>query len=274
MENKPNIDKIIIAPQIVVYKNIFKNSNELVNTLASDNPGSTFSNWRKWYEQGYRKEADLYQTTKIELNDSEIIKKEKTFLKEIQGIIELIQKDYFDSFRDGIWPDFIKDWNKLKEKKNLLYIDYFKYDIEKIGVREDLMMDYHVDEFLSVNETKTKRHVITINLYLNDDYDGGEICAYDSISDKSYKYKPRPGDIVVMPSTEPFYHAVKSFSNADRYFLRTFIDYEIEAPIEQKKENNKVDGMNEEEQEYVKNDSQILNKIIAGSEIEVNDVQS
>jgi hypothetical protein len=33
------------------------------------------------------------------------------------------------------------------------------------------------------------------------------------------------GDAVIMPSTEPFYHGVKQYFNADRYFARTFLDY-------------------------------------------------
>jgi hypothetical protein len=92
-----------------------------------------------------------------------------------------------------------------------------------------------------------------MNYYLNDNYSGGEICAYDSISDKSYQYKPKPGDVVVMPSTAPFYHAVKSFDEADRYFLRTFIDYPVNETSE---DQYNWDEVQTKEEEFIKNNMQ------------------
>jgi hypothetical protein len=47
--------KIIVAPQIVIYKNIFKNSENIINILNKDSDDSLLSKWDNWYDQGKRK---------------------------------------------------------------------------------------------------------------------------------------------------------------------------------------------------------------------------
>jgi hypothetical protein len=240
--------KVIVAPQIVIYKNIFKNSKGLIDVLENDNIDSSFSNWERWYEQGYRKHS-TFNILNHQANQ------ENKYLLEISNIINFINEDYFDEFgkNNGIWPSFIKDWNIVKDNKKQFDIDYFKYDIKKIGKRpqDKLMMEYHVDDFLLENTVQSMRHVITINFYLNNEYFGGEICAYDAVSGKSYMYKPSPGDAVVMPSTEPFYHAVKPFQDFDRYFLRVFIDYPVPG-------NLNLNEFNKKYLEYVNQDLQMI----------------
>jgi hypothetical protein len=239
-------EKLVIAPQIVVYKNLFKHSKELIEELEFDKEDSVFSKWNPWYEQGYRKDCSF----RLDASKDNL---ETLYLKEIVDLIEYIKKDYFAEFGEnkGIWPSFVKDWDSLVKKNNISYLDYFKYD--KRSYNEDdttYKMEYHVDDFLLESNANGMRHVITINFYLNDEYDRGEICAYDSSSGKSYKYKPKPGDAVVMPSTKPFYHAVKNF-NKDRYFLRSFVDYHVAGEIDWEK-------MIKEQHEYVLNDMQIV----------------
>jgi hypothetical protein len=229
-----HVKKIIVAPQIVIYKNIFQYSKEIIKLLDKDSKNSLFTKSRDWHGQGFRKDVIYNKQNIVNNKDSKNIKIEKKYLKEISDIADFINKDYFKDFEKekGIWPNFIEDWDKLKTPESHYDIDYFHYvlSLEKSiktyqGKEQYLMMGYHVDEFSLKNEEKKERHVVTINYYLNDKYSGGEICTYDSISKKIYKYKPVAGDVVVMPSTAPFYHAVLSYDKTDRYFLRTFINY-------------------------------------------------
>lgn len=239
-------EKLVIAPQIVVYKNLFKNSSGLIDELELDKYNSVFSKWNSWYDQGLRKNCSF--STNTEKDNLETL-----YLKEIVDCIDYIKQDYFSEFgKDGgIWPDFIKDWDLVTRKNTISYLDYFKYDSRSYNDDETTYkMEYHVDDFLLESNASGMRHIVTINFYLNDNYDGGEICAYDSASGKSYKYKPKAGDAVVMPSTQPFYHAVKNF-NADRYFLRSFVDYHVSGDID-------WDKMMKAQEEYVLNDMQIV----------------
>lgn len=264
------IEKIVVAPQIVIYKNLFKNSKELIEKLKNNSVESCFMDWKVWYGQGERRFSEFNK-------NREYKNEENKYLIEICDAFEFIKRDYFESFENekGIWPSFIKDWSKVKEQKSNYEIDYFRYDLESVNkMKQDLLMDYHVDEFPMISDFKTRRHVITVNFYLNDDYEGGEICAYDSVSNKSYKYKPSIGDAVVMPSTEPFYHAVKSFKGSDRYFLRIFVDYQRD-PDEHWvanysiKSNDPTAEIEVIEGDYIKNSLQIIK--IDSNEININD---
>jgi len=237
--------ELVVAPQIVIYKNIFKNSAGLIKELEVDKENSNFSTWKQWYNQGYRKEASFNKNKAkggVESN----------YLSEIVDNINYIKKDYFSKFsaNNGIWPNFIKNWDLLTKENEIYYIDYFKYDYRSYQDSNlNYAMEYHVDDFL-LNNANGMRHVATINFYLNNNYNGGEICAYDSSSGKSYKYKPSPGDAVVMPSTEPFYHAVKNF-DGDRYFLRSFVDYHVDG-------SGDWQNLLKKQEEYILNDMQIV----------------
>ena len=259
------MDKLVIAPQIVVYKNAFKHSKEIIELLSKNNEDSLFTPWRDWYGQGYRRDHDFDRSNVIKSDDSEIVKLEKTYLQDVCAIVDDICHDYFLSFEkeNGIWPSFISDWDELKKQKQSHYIDFFRYDHKLIESKniDSIFMPYHVDEFPIANEAKVNRSVLTINFYLNNDYLGGEICAYDATSNKSYKYKPNPGDIVVMPSTEPFYHAVKNMYGADRYFLRTFITFRTDGSKEWQEKyliegDTLIKKVEFDKDEYVKNNLQ------------------
>lgn len=254
------MDKIVVAPQIVVYKNIFKNSKELIESLDIDREDSLFDGWRQWYQQGFRKDVVF------DLNKNYPETKESLYLKEACEIVNFIRQDYFDDFEKdkGVWPTFIKNWDPLKKTQDIFYLDYFRYVKEQNHYSDEkLLMEYHVDEFPVVNEAKTRRHVVTINFYLNNEYTGGEISAYDAISNKIYTYKPQPGDAVVMPSTEPFYHGVKGFKDADRYFLRSFIDYRMDSEEEwvakyKLNQTDRHEEVQQHEDDYVSKDLQMI----------------
>lgn len=256
-----NFEKVIVAPQIVIYKNIFKNSSDLINILQKECKESLISPWEKWYDNGYRKELIFYKNNFIKEFDSKNIKIEKKIAKEFCDILEFIRKDYFKDFgkNNAIWPKFIKNWNALLEEPVGYSISFFRYDILMAKMRNNqnnLFMDYHIDEFPILNSVKSIKYVATINVYLNDDYEGGELCMYDSISNKSYMYKPKPGDAIIMPSTSPFYHAVKNFYKKDRYFMRSFFSYHVNGI------DLDYDAVEKEKDEYAKNNLQQINILI------------
>ena len=273
-----DVKKIVIAPQIVIYRNIFKNSKEIIDILKESRDPSFFNEWRDWYGQGFRRDADFSLLEKIEVGDDPILKLEKQFIIEINDCMKFIKEDYFKDFgkEKGIWPSFIKDWSLLLNTNNKYWIDFFRYDVnQQVKLKKSgLFMEYHVDELPVPGETKPSRHVATVNFYLNDEYEGGEICVYDSTSNNTYMYKPHPGDAVIMPSTEPFYHGVKPFKNADRYFLRAFIDSEVSSKIQwaKKYEINIDQSILKDiidEKSYVDNDLQTIKLSIPSNIIEI-----
>jgi hypothetical protein len=272
------IQKIVIAPQIVVYKNMFKHSKEIIDLLNKNLYPSYFGEWKDWYSQGLRRGAYPKDFYLVDNNKEEYLSEELSYIAEVNECMNFIRKDYLNDFGkdSGIWPSFIDDWDSLYNNNNEYYIDFFRYEIEKEMKVHDtgLIMQYHVDEVPVPGERKSERHVATVNFYLNDDYEGGEICVYDSVSNKSYMYKPLPGDAVIMPSTEPFYHGVRPFKKHDRYFLRAFIDTKVVSDIEWTKKyeinipTSMIDLITTQE-EYIEKDLQTIKLSIPPELIEI-----
>ncbi len=262
---------------MLYIKNIFKHSKEIIDLLKENRDPSFFNNWRDWYGQGYRRDADFALLESIDPGTDVFLNKEKEYILEINRCMKFIREDYLSDFdeKNGIWPSFIKDWGLLKDVNKKYWIDFFRYDVKAQGKvnPSGLIMEYHVDELPVPGETKINRHVATVNFYLNDEYDGGEICVYDSISNNTYMYKPMPGDAVIMPSTEPFYHGVKPFSKSDRYFLRAFIDSEVSGEVEWTKKYELSDHLLNvtTEESYVEKDLQTIKLSIPSNVIEVKE---
>ena len=211
------MEKMVIAPQIVVYKNMLKDVAAIIDMIDSGNE----IKWEKWYENGFRSSADFNKSSG----------EESSPLRDICEAFDYVSKDYMQDYKadKGVWPSFIKNWSSYALNKDIYQIDFFKYShlaFKNMKWDSDLLMGYHVDEFEVDGVFKRQKNIVTINFYLNDDYEGGEICAYNKDLDISYRYKPVAGDAVVMPSASPFFHAVKPFYTKDRYFLRLFITYD------------------------------------------------
>lgn len=173
------MNKLIVAPQIAIYKNIFKYNDELLKYINK-------LDWEDWFNHGQR--AKSFYSKKNNYED----KNELFLMQEIAEAFDAIKKDYLNDFQKdkGIWPEWIENWDILNKDDDLYIIDYFKYSDKKASENMDIkpngiMMGYHVDEFPIPGIIKPERNVVTINFYLNDDYQGGEICAYDSVSKKA-----------------------------------------------------------------------------------------
>jgi hypothetical protein len=103
-------------------------------------------------------------------------------------------------------------------------------------------LPFHTDfDYPSQYEPGVKP-AITVTMYLNDDYEGGDIeyrlfdqpytefrIEGDQMIERKtekivpgFNYKPRAGDIIIFPSKLPYYHGVKKVTQGQKLFLRTF----------------------------------------------------
>ena len=98
------------------------------------------------------------------------------------------------------------------------------------GISEDYAMSFHTDFVTPEKEMAGYKFIISTTAYLNDNYENGEICF---IVDNNYiSYKPKKGDVIVFPSTPPFYHGVRKAKGSDRFMIRGFWKYYSEASKE------------------------------------------
>jgi predicted 2-oxoglutarate/Fe(II)-dependent dioxygenase YbiX len=83
-------------------------------------------------------------------------------------------------------------------------IDLLKYE-------KDNFYDYHVDDGKHTNR------ILSCILFLNNDYEGGELCFKNTFDDEEVAVKPLPGKLIIWPSNIMFPHTVKPVKKGIRY---------------------------------------------------------
>jgi len=133
------------------------------------------------------------------------------FTKTIEGIIE--------STIDVIVKQYTKDVRPLY----YAYGDEFKhytYHILKYSP-EDYFKIHH-DHYA---ETLNYSRLLSVVIYLNEDYEGGEL-EFPSVGiDKEYTFKT--GDAIVFPSHWMFYHGVKPITSGERYAIVIWVGLDL-----------------------------------------------
>jgi hypothetical protein len=205
-----------IYPNVYVYKNVLKNPArmyEIMKESELDADGKYVLNkWDPWAHFGtYTQVKDSSQWDKSLVDDERFIK-EKEFTEEVQKAYDQVIMDYVE--KTGI---------QLPDSWRFSGCSYSKY-FDQIDVMSNKMtMQYHTDHITSQKDMPGDKFFITCTMYINDDYEGGDLEFY--VDGVLTNLKPVAGDIVVFPSTEPYYHGVKTIYNGEKFFVRNFVMY-------------------------------------------------
>lgn len=251
--NKNNI--VEVCPQILIYKNLLSNATDILALAKKSQDknynGKIFLNWEEWNATTKTPGSLLRVFTKNESYDenefdSDTVKMEKQYIKDIYKAFEFARDDYLTKWAGkGVWPDLITNWNWLDDscwQNHEFNILKYEQSLHERHNPQDgvynLSMNYHVDANPANIDSQGTKLAITITMYLNNDYEGGEISFYDESTKNVYNYKPQPGDITVFSSFEPFYHGVLPMSGNPRYLIRMFWMYNFEGTESWKKEKN------------------------------------
>jgi hypothetical protein len=140
----------------------------------------------------------------------------------------------------------------------------YRPDVDVID-DDNLAMNYHTDYVLKESDTPGDKFAVTAVFYPNDDYDGGEI-SFKLIGEegvlKQFDYKPKAGDLVMFPSTHPYYHGVKRITGAPKYITRMYWLYDYAGSDEWHELNAKYgpEKFAELEQDRLKNHDLMIHK--------------
>jgi len=127
--------------------------------------------------------------------------------------------------------DYLERHNiTLPPGAELMSSSFSKYKDDVDLMDNNMAMQYHTDFIISEREMPGRKFFLTCTTYINDDYEGGDIEFY--IGGKLYNHKPKAGDILVFPSTEPYWHGVKTIRSGSKYFIRNFITFSYEGSEE------------------------------------------
>ena len=172
----------ILENNIYYYKNIYDNPQQFLDKIKNLN-----ISWNDWFSSG-----------------GEVL-----YGQSIGGPVPL-PSEILDVLKTSTYK-CMYDYC-LKTNNNLGFIPDF-YTIKKYNT--NAYMGPHVD---STDRTISKMPTISIVIYLNDDYEGGEI----KFPNQNISIKPEAGSMVIFPSYEPYVHDPQPTISGDKYMSPVF----------------------------------------------------
>lgn len=189
----PSLEKF---GKIHYYKNVINDPQALIDLIEESDKDLTentsIPKWKEWsasgdipYIFGYQKRF----SEGVDTDEDDTIRSINNILKE--AIIES-SNNYANIYQ--------------AELGDLMPISISKYSTSK-------SMGPHVDDYGDGENPN-----ISVVLYLNDNYVGGEIY----FKEQDVKIKPEAGSIVIFPSVEPYYHESLPVTDGIKYMCPGF----------------------------------------------------
>jgi hypothetical protein len=234
------LEAIEIYPNILVYKNMFKDVSKSYKVLTDslvETEDRLFSPWTQWsifgdylnpiipnfsmsYRNGILEDVDAKTETQED---------QKNFVLEMMENFHLVTADYIKRYNVDV------DLNETCLDDNGNTINTWRWTGGTIGKyhtsseTEKHGMRYHSDYMPEQADAPGYKFIITCTIYFNDDYEGGEVDFV--MGDKLVKYKPEAGDLLVFPSGHPDYlteegkpylHGVMPSYNKNKFLSRMY----------------------------------------------------
>jgi len=235
-----NIESIEIYPNIVVYKNMFKDISKSYKVLTDsliETEDRIFSPWTQWSIFGdylnpivpIFSMSDKFGNLKNIETTTQVQEDQKNFAIEMMENFHLVTEDYIKKYNIDI------DLNETSLNENGDTVNTWRWTGGTIGKyhvsseTEKHGMRYHSDYMPEQGQAPGYKFIITCTIYFNDDYDGGEVDFV--MGDKLVKYKPEAGDLLVFPSGHPEYlteegkpylHGVMPSYNKNKFLSRMY----------------------------------------------------
>lgn len=244
-----------IFNQCIVYQNNEFDSNAILDTIKNSEElgeGYLIEKWEDWYQFGKksrfldpRKEVNKF-TEQLDNLHTDAFFKIKNFMNKC---VEDYVKNYLDE-GERSYPEYV-NFSSLEKGQIIESLVGQKivtpdntsdpsfqhpvngwiensYDILKHRpfTNAEYAIGWHTDRLQGLEYSPGPKPILTLTLYLNDDYEGGEVAFLKDGEEKIIIYKPKAGDVVVFPSSNPFQHAAMPIlSQNSKYFIRHFLTW-------------------------------------------------
>jgi hypothetical protein len=238
--NDKHLEAIEIYPNILVYKNMFKDvskSYKILTDSLTETEDRLFSPWTQWSIFGdYLNPiipnfsmSDKHGNLKNIEASTQVQEDQKNFGIEMMENFHLVTEDYIKRYNIDI------DLNETSLDEDGQPILTWRWTGGTIGKYhtssedEKVGMRYHSDYIREQGYAPGYKFVITCTIYFNDNYEGGEVDF--AMGDKLVKYKPEAGDLLVFPSGHPDYltedgmpylHGVMPSYNNNKFLSRMY----------------------------------------------------
>jgi 2OG-Fe(II) oxygenase superfamily len=207
-------DHVVLYDKIWVFPQAFKNAAALVEHARAN------YEWTEWYTFG--KHCALPYGGHF--FDEPRFPAGEEWDKMIAEVDDPYNVEVLNLWHDSA-EEYVNYYGIQRDNWVVQRLTIANYEEDK-GVSEELAMNFHTDFQQEKVDEPGDKFVFTCLIYLNDDYEGGEII-WKVVDDTKTKqlarisYKPKAGDIVIFPSAPPYYHGVKSVKG-DKLFLRGY----------------------------------------------------
>jgi hypothetical protein len=171
---------------------------------------------------------DLIEDTDIILNKSTGIEKWKWWRRPSDNYGKI--KNITEGIKNETNPLILSIGDQISTGL-LNTLDHYN-SIHNVEIEKDFMYGYRTTRPLSINKYFTNAElsshvdsfgddnspVLSAVMYLNDDYDGGNI----HFKNQDIDIKPEAGSVVIFPSTPPYYHESKKILRGTKYMVLQF----------------------------------------------------
>lgn len=196
-----HINKIILAPGLVLYKNIISLGHKVIQDLEGVLSDTSNYRWNQAMVGNRQRLPDYRDCLDFKFKKSTIVGTDQK-----SEIIKDSWQYLYDSMNEAV-----KDYCILYPMEPLEYwesINLVKYFPEN-------HFQTHADDGASY------KSVVSLVGYLNDDYSGGEI----AFPTYNITIKPEKGDLIVFPSNYMFMHRAMPVEKGIKYSVVTMLDY-------------------------------------------------
>jgi predicted 2-oxoglutarate/Fe(II)-dependent dioxygenase YbiX len=193
-----SIEPKIYAEKIYYYENVINSADDLIVQIEESNSKLTdmdsITSWEPWTAP---MREDTYVFGEIKHTDNRKIDTSSKAVASIHRALEealrLVGADYAKS-------------------QGIDYIDPRSISISKY--KTGAFMGAHVDDYGEDGAVP----VMSAVMYLNDDYEGGEL----HFLGQDILIKPKAGSVILFPSKEPFYHESLLIKVGIKYMVSAF----------------------------------------------------
>lgn len=220
MEN--TVDKVVLEEKVYYYPNGVKDFEKLMQTideidaLEEANGSSLWQDWTASNDKDF-----IYGDTKP-FDASQINNLEEPIKSKMQFVYDTVMQSFYD-----VCKDYATDLGDYDEPRLFPVFNIKKY---KAGMG----MGSHYDQ---LDGDKTLRYSLV--MYLNDDFEGGEISfllsPYEDVhltpspnldyeiaiknNEIAFGIKPQAGSIIIFPSSAPYYHTAHLVKTGFKYMV-------------------------------------------------------
>jgi len=194
-------DLEILESNIYYYKNVIENPKAFIEEIESLDKDlksdSQISKWKVWESSNSTMVFGLYKDGFFSnINNKTSVDQSCTNIsKQIKLIADYMSNDFCEKtqLEKGFLPD--------------------PFSIRKYNT--DAYMGPHTD---SGDDNGKLVPTISMVIYLNDDYEGGEI----NFINQNISLKPEAGSLIVFPSHQPYLHDPKPVIKGNKYMIPLF----------------------------------------------------